>query len=82
MHELTVRPSFLEKGWRNKAACLKLGFIHTLKISLHSCCHFLILFSSYHVQVHHKLRYTDEALMAAAKYSSQYISDRWVLYTS
>jgi ATP-dependent Clp protease ATP-binding subunit ClpC len=27
-------------------------------------------------EVHHKLRYTDAALMAAAKYSSQYISDR------
>lgn len=27
-------------------------------------------------EAHHKLRYTDEALMAAAKYSSQYISDR------
>lgn len=27
---------------------------------------------------HHKLRYTDEALMAAAKYSSQYISDRFL----
>ncbi len=25
---------------------------------------------------HHKLRYTDESLMAAAKFSSQYISDR------
>lgn len=24
-------------------------------------------------ETHHKLRYTDEALMAAAKYSSQYI---------
>ncbi|KAF5826857.1 P-loop containing nucleoside triphosphate hydrolase protein [Dunaliella salina] len=29
-------------------------------------------------EVHHKLRYTDEALMAAAKYSSQYISDRFL----
>lgn len=29
-------------------------------------------------EAHHKLRYTDEALMAAAKMSSQYISDRWV----
>lgn len=27
-------------------------------------------------ETHHKLRYTDEALMAAAKYASQYISDR------
>ncbi|KAI8475035.1 MAG: P-loop containing nucleoside triphosphate hydrolase protein [Monoraphidium minutum] len=27
---------------------------------------------------HHKLRYTDEALMAAAKYASQYISDRFL----
>ena len=27
---------------------------------------------------HHKLRYTDEALLAAAKYSSQYISDRFL----
>lgn len=29
-------------------------------------------------EAHHKLRYTDEALDAAAKYSHQYISDRWV----
>ena len=29
-------------------------------------------------ETHHKLRYTDEALMAAAKYSSQYISDRFL----
>ena len=29
-------------------------------------------------EAHHKLRYTDEALMAAAKYSSQYISDRFL----
>ena len=28
-------------------------------------------------EAHHKLRYTDEALDAAAKYSHQYISDRW-----
>ncbi len=28
--------------------------------------------------MHHKLRYTDEALMAAAKMSSQYISDRFL----
>lgn len=28
-------------------------------------------------EAHHKLRYTDEALEAAAKYSHQYISDRW-----
>ena len=27
-------------------------------------------------EAHHKLRYTDEALDAAAKYSHQYISDR------
>jgi len=27
---------------------------------------------------HHKLRYTDEALLASAKYSSQYISDRFL----
>ncbi len=27
---------------------------------------------------HHKLRYTDDSLMAAAKLSSQYISDRCV----
>jgi ATP-dependent Clp protease ATP-binding subunit ClpC len=27
---------------------------------------------------HHKLRYTDDSLMAAAKYSSQYISDRFL----
>jgi AAA lid domain len=30
-------------------------------------------------EAHHKLRYTDEALDAAAKYSHQYISDRWPL---
>jgi ATP-dependent Clp protease ATP-binding subunit ClpA len=30
-------------------------------------------------EAHHKLRYTDEALDAAAKYSHQYISDRWAL---
>uniref|UniRef100_A0A7S0V3A7 Clp R domain-containing protein n=1 Tax=Polytomella parva TaxID=51329 RepID=A0A7S0V3A7_9CHLO len=29
-------------------------------------------------EIHHKLKYTDEALMAAAKYSSQYISDRFL----
>jgi ATP-dependent Clp protease ATP-binding subunit ClpC len=29
-------------------------------------------------EAHHKLRYTDESLMAAAKYSSQYISDRFL----
>ena len=29
-------------------------------------------------ETHHKLRYTDEALMAAAKYSSKYISDRFL----
>ena len=29
-------------------------------------------------EAHHKLRYTDEALEAAAKYSSQYISDRFL----
>lgn len=29
-------------------------------------------------EAHHKLRYTDEALDAAAKYSSQYISDRFL----
>jgi ATP-dependent Clp protease ATP-binding subunit ClpA len=29
-------------------------------------------------ETHHKLRYLDEALMAAAKYSSQYISDRFL----
>uniref|UniRef100_A0A7S0S0H7 Clp R domain-containing protein n=1 Tax=Chlamydomonas leiostraca TaxID=1034604 RepID=A0A7S0S0H7_9CHLO len=29
-------------------------------------------------ETHHKLRYTDEALMAAAKFSSQYISDRFL----
>ena len=29
-------------------------------------------------EAHHKLRYTDDALMAAAKYSSQYISDRFL----
>jgi ATP-dependent Clp protease ATP-binding subunit ClpC len=29
-------------------------------------------------EAHHKLRYTDEALLAAAKYSSQYISDRFL----
>lgn len=29
-------------------------------------------------EAHHKLRYTDEALRAAAKYSSQYISDRFL----
>lgn len=29
-------------------------------------------------EAHHKLTYTDEALMAAAKYSSQYISDRFL----
>merc|ERR1712159_784444 len=28
--------------------------------------------------MHHKLRYTDEALEAAAQYSSQYISDRFL----
>ena len=29
-------------------------------------------------EAHHKLKYTDEALDAAAKYSSQYISDRFL----
>jgi len=29
-------------------------------------------------EAHHKLRYTDDALMAAAKFSSQYISDRFL----
>lgn len=29
-------------------------------------------------EAHHKLRYTDEALMAAATYSHQYISDRFL----
>ncbi len=29
-------------------------------------------------EAHHKLRYTDDSLMAAAKYSSQYISDRFL----
>ena len=29
-------------------------------------------------EAHHKLRYTDDALDAAAKYSSQYISDRFL----
>ncbi len=29
-------------------------------------------------ETHHKLRYTDESLMAAAKFSSQYISDRFL----
>jgi rRNA-processing protein FCF1 len=29
-------------------------------------------------EAHHKLRYTDEALESAAKYSSQYISDRFL----
>merc|ERR1719375_887946 len=29
-------------------------------------------------EMHHKLRYTDEALEAAAQYSSQYISDRFL----
>ena len=29
-------------------------------------------------EAHHKLRYTDESLDAAAKYSSQYISDRFL----
>ncbi len=29
-------------------------------------------------EAHHKLRYTDEALLAAAKFSSQYISDRFL----
>ncbi|KAL6753774.1 P-loop containing nucleoside triphosphate hydrolase protein [Haematococcus lacustris] len=29
-------------------------------------------------EAHHKLRYTDESLMAAAKFSSQYISDRFL----
>jgi ATP-dependent Clp protease ATP-binding subunit ClpA len=29
-------------------------------------------------EAHHKLRYTDESLMAAAKMSSQYISDRFL----
>jgi hypothetical protein len=29
-------------------------------------------------EAHHKLRYTDEALKAAAKFSSQYISDRFL----
>ena len=29
-------------------------------------------------EAHHKLRYTDESLMSAAKYASQYISDRFL----
>ena len=29
-------------------------------------------------EAHHKLRYTDDSLMSAAKYSSQYISDRFL----
>lgn len=29
-------------------------------------------------EAHHKLRYTDESLDAASKYSSQYISDRFL----
>ena len=29
-------------------------------------------------EAHHKLRYTDDSLDAAAKYSSQYISDRFL----
>jgi ATP-dependent Clp protease ATP-binding subunit ClpC len=29
-------------------------------------------------EAHHKLRYTDEALLAASKFSSQYISDRFL----
>jgi ATP-dependent Clp protease ATP-binding subunit ClpC len=29
-------------------------------------------------EIHHKLRYTDEALVAAAKLSYQYISDRFL----
>lgn len=29
-------------------------------------------------EAHHKLTYTDEALRAAAKFSSQYISDRFL----
>ena len=29
-------------------------------------------------EAHHKLRYLDDALMAAAKFSSQYISDRFL----
>ena len=29
-------------------------------------------------EAHHKLRYTDESLMAAAKYASHYISDRFL----
>ncbi len=29
-------------------------------------------------EAHHKLRYTDESLSAAAKFSSQYISDRFL----
>ena len=29
-------------------------------------------------EAHHKLRYTDESLDSAAKYSSQYISDRFL----
>lgn len=29
-------------------------------------------------EAHHKLRYTDEALEAASKYASQYISDRFL----
>lgn len=29
-------------------------------------------------EAHHKLRYTDDSLMAAAKYASQYISDRFL----
>lgn len=29
-------------------------------------------------EAHHKLRYTDDSLMAASKFSSQYISDRFL----
>lgn len=29
-------------------------------------------------EAHHKLRYTDESLRAASKYSAQYISDRFL----
>lgn len=29
-------------------------------------------------EAHHKLRYTDDSLLAAAKYSAQYISDRFL----
>lgn len=52
-------------------ACLLLLTLLTL-----CCLHLQGLRERY--ETHHKLRYTDEALMAAAKYSSQYISDRFL----